>query len=68
MAAHDELVAALAGALDECDRTGSNLPEMLRAALESVAREHGGSWALVRHRPGSWEASHVVALASGADW
>ena len=43
-------------------RAGTNLPEFLRGALEVVAAEVGGPDALVKHRPGSWEAEHVLAL------
>ena len=46
----------------------ANLPEQLRDALEELGRRHGGSATLVAHRPGSWEAVHVVALAAGADF
>lgn len=64
-AAYGDLVAALVLALTHCDETGDNLPEMLRAALEEVATELGGVLRLVEHRPGSWEAQHVAALAAG---
>lgn len=43
-------------------RAGTNLPEFLRGALEVVAAEVGGPDTLVKHRPGSWEAEHVLAL------
>lgn len=66
--AHAALVAALRDALDSCDRSGWNLPELLSSALEELGRERGGTAALVAHRPGSWEATHVVGLAAGADW
>jgi hypothetical protein len=67
-AAVDALEDALEDALGLCDgQAGLNLPELLREALERVARRHGGSHALVRHRPGSWEAVHVAALAELAD-
>lgn len=46
----------------------ANLPEQLREALEALGRSQGGSNALVVHRPGSWEAQHVLALAAGADY
>lgn len=61
---------AIALSLDVCDAVGTpgqvagtNLPELLREALTQVAerlpeREYG----LIRHRPGSWEATHVRAL------
>jgi hypothetical protein len=70
--AHDDLVAAIVRALAECDErtargpSSANLPEMLREALEEVADELGGVLRLVEHRPGSWEAQHVTALAAGA--
>jgi hypothetical protein len=63
-AAHDGLVDALVLALAYCDETGDNLPEMLRAALEDVAHELGSVLRLIEHRPGSWEAQHVAALAA----
>lgn len=44
-------------------RAGSNVPDLLSAALEVVAAEVGGPDALVQHRPGSWESEHVHALA-----
>lgn len=79
-AARVALTTAIGLALDVCDahdsgplpgrtiRAGLNMPELLRDALEDVARERGGTDALVIHRPGSWEAQHVRALASGADF
>ena len=39
----------------------------LASVLEAVARERGGSEALVAGRPGCWEAEHVRRLAAGAD-
>lgn len=64
------LDVALEVALGYCENygDGSNLPEMLAQSLESLARARGGSHALVAQRPGSWEATHVAALAAGADW
>ena len=46
----------------------ANLPEQLSAALEALGRRHGGAASLVVHRPGSWEAQHVLGLAAGADY
>lgn len=73
-----QLVAALAAAYQlgedtTTDRGGpvpawANLPEQLRDALEELGRRQGGSEVLVSHRPGSWEAQHVRALAAGADY
>jgi hypothetical protein len=65
---HAQLVDALAEALDYCARSGWNLPEVLRMALEQLAADRGGSWQLIKHRPGSWEAVHVSALAAGWEW
>jgi hypothetical protein len=66
---HEALVEAIRNAWDVVDHYGvGNLPEMLRGALEQVGRDLGGSHALVRHRPGSWEANHVRGLAAGADY
>jgi len=71
------LVAAITAALDSCDPprqaqpgvfAGPNLPDLLAMALTEVAAARGGTAALVRHRPGCWEAEHVVALAASADW
>lgn len=66
---HERMVDAIAYAYDACDRTHSNLPETIRAALEEFAAQHGyTSYDLVVHRPGSWEATHILALAAGADY
>ncbi len=63
-----ELADAIGGCLEFCDtHTGHNLPDLLSAALRSIANERGGSWALTVHRPGCWEPTHVEALAAGAD-
>lgn len=76
--AGDALVAAIKQALAACDPpqevnpgvyAGLNFPELLSAALEQVCEDAGqGSAYLVRHRPGSWEATHVQALAASVDW
>lgn len=47
---------------------GPNLPEMIRASLEWLGAIKGGTEALVRHRPGSWEAEHIRALAAMLDY
>jgi hypothetical protein len=69
----DELTAAIVHALEVCDalddgfrtewgtQAGTNLPELLAAALTRVA-DLQGSYRLVEHRPGCWEAEHVAAL------
>lgn len=61
MTPHEQLVAAIEATLEECDQSGWNLPEALSRALTEVAGRHG-SYRLIEHRPGSWEASHVEAL------
>ena len=64
-----ELADAITRCLEFCDNhPGYNLPDLLSAALMQAAYQQGGSWALVRHRPGCWEATHVQALAAGADY
>lgn len=73
---HEEVVEQLAGAvrtaLAYCDPpkevqpgiyAGVNMPELLSEALIRVGIEWGDEHFLVRHRPGSWEAQHVLALA-----
>jgi len=55
------LVAAMLDCLRFCDEDGANLPEMIAGALTIIARVHG-SERLIEHRPGSWEAQHIVAL------
>lgn len=70
-AAQRQLVDALRAMLDSLGDpvevapgvyAGDNLPERLAAALSELARERGGTDALVAHRPGCWEATHVEAL------
>lgn len=46
---------------------GHDVSDLLSAGLRHAARTLGGSTELVRHRPGSWEATHVTALARGLD-
>jgi len=71
----EDLAAALQIALTACDPpqvlpngavAGVNLPELLSQALAMVAMKEGGIEALVRHRPGCWEANDVRHLAMGA--
>lgn len=59
---------ALQAAWQTCDDTSCNLPELIRAALESLAVDLGSVHALTQHRPGSWEATHIENLAAGAEW
>jgi hypothetical protein len=68
--AHRDLVASLRTVWQHCEAHGggTNLPEMLRSALEVVASELGSTHHLVTHRPGSWEADHIRDLAASADW
>lgn len=64
------LMAAVGAAVDLCDDAlavdgrpfGTNLPEMLSEALSRVAHDRGGPDALLRHRPGSWEAATLEPL------
>lgn len=69
-----QLADAIRATLEACDPpqevarnvyAGPNLSECLSEALARVAIEQGGTEALVRHRPGCWEATHVLALAAG---
>jgi hypothetical protein len=47
---------------------GENLPELLREALERAAEARGAE-ALVRHRPGAWEADWLMrVLGYERDW
>ena len=64
----DKLIAAIADVLAFCDQhSGYNLGDLLSVALTEVAYQQGGTDVLTRHRPGCWEATHVQALAAGAD-
>ena len=56
---------ALRVTLAECDTDGGDLSGKLSDALMRLAHDQGGVESLVRHRPGSWEATHVVRLAGG---
>lgn len=47
---------------------GPNLAEGIAAALTELAGEMGGVEALVRHRPGCWEAGHIRDLVVEQDW
>lgn len=46
---------------------GHNVADLVSAGLSEAARYIGGSDALTAHRSGSWEASHVQALAARHD-
>jgi hypothetical protein len=63
----DALTAALVAAEAACEANAWSFPDLLRECLEGVALELGGVEALVRTRPGSWEADHLRALAAMAD-
>lgn len=54
---------ALAAAILTCVRAGDDLGDALSYALGTAANELGSVEALVAGRSGSWEASHVRALA-----
>jgi len=62
----EELTKIAVDVCDEILRAGEvDLPGWLSRVLASAAARHGGSWALVDARPGSWEAPHVLALVQG---
>ncbi len=72
--ATEALTAALRHAWQVCEQVnprpvlaGTNLPEILAEALQTLARELGMTEALVAHRRGSWEAAHVRRLGSLLD-
>jgi hypothetical protein len=52
---------AIAAALDE----GRDVAEFLAHALCTVAADRGGIEAVLRNRPGSWEAEHIRRLMEG---
>ena len=60
--------AAATAAVREAAANEHDFGGWLSHVLEDVARERGGSEALVAGRPGSWEAEHVRRLAAGADF
>ena len=64
----DELAGLVVDCWHYCEQWGGNVPDLLSAALMQAASELGGSSVLVVHRPGCWEATHVQALAAGADY
>jgi hypothetical protein len=66
-AAVEQITTATLAAYAICETTGHNVPDLLAAGLRQAAELTGGSTGLVRHRPGSWEAEHVAALAAGLD-
>lgn len=71
-----ELAEAIRHTLTFCDPpkeiqpgiyAGQNLPGLLSEALIRVAIENGSAHRLVCHRPGCWEAQHVLALAASLE-
>lgn len=66
-ARHAAAVEALAQLELDCAAYAGSFPDDLRAVIEDLARRVGGSWELIETRPGSWEATHIQALAAGAD-
>ncbi len=64
----DRYYPAVTALLSAAWRDGVELGDLLAEALTAVAREVGGSDQLVRYRPGSWEAQHLIALAAAADY
>ena len=64
----DELAELVLDCWYYCEMWGGNVPDFISAALMQAAYELGGSSVLVQQRPGCWEATHVQALAAGADY
>lgn len=62
-----DYTSAAVRAMREAVAAERDFPGWLSAVLSEVAREEGGSYGLITGRPGSWEASHVQALASPGD-
>jgi hypothetical protein len=56
-----QAVTAITAALQE----GHDVAEFLAHALCYVAAQQGGIDAVLRNRPGSWEADHVRRLMAG---
>ena len=68
MTADPDYTAAATDAVRAAVAAEHDFGGWLSHVLEDVARELGGSEALVAGRPGSWEAEHVRRLAAGADF
>jgi hypothetical protein len=62
MSGHDHQMLA---ALRSAHRGGFDVGETVARALARLAAELGSSDAVLRNRPGSWEASHIAALLAG---
>lgn len=67
MAAHQALVAALAGAWEIAERGGPDFSGAGAFALQDLSAAMGGTQVLLRSRPGSWEAVDVGHLAASID-
>ena len=67
MSAEGESTQAATDAVRDAAEDEQDFGGWLAGVLEAVARERGGSQALVAGRPGCWEAEHVRRLAAGAD-
>jgi hypothetical protein len=66
---HRRLVAALAATWRLAEHGGRDFAGSVSAALGEVARSKGGIEALVKSRPGSWEAGCIRQLgATATDW
>ncbi len=66
---HRRLVAALAATWRLAEHGGPDFAGSVSAALGDVARSKGGIEALVKSRPGSWEAGCIRQLgATEMDW
>jgi hypothetical protein len=66
-AIREGLVAALAAAWELAERGGPDLPGTLAGALQELSSSAGGAGALVRSRPGSWEAVDIRHLGATLD-
>jgi hypothetical protein len=66
----DQYTALTLAAFAFCEaNTGYNVADLLSAGLRQAATTLGSAGELVSHRPGSWEADHLAALAATAnDW
>jgi len=57
--------AALLGALRTAHRAGEDLGETIARGLARLAAELGGSYQVLRNRPGSWESALIARLLGG---
>jgi hypothetical protein len=62
MSGHDYQILT---ALRSAHAAGEDVAETIARALARLAAELGGTWQVLRNRPGSWEAAHVAELLRG---